>query len=125
MTHSIKALAIAAATAATMAATAQPVAAETYQCAGIGVEGREFAKTVPHNLRLVFAQPNGDYLGDVQARVLDSATGDVVTASCPGPWILLDLRPGVYEITASHGGAAKTRSFTLLGKGTQEQVFTF
>ena len=111
--------------AAALGLSALPAGAETaYQCSGIGSEEREAAESVPHSLRLVFAQPDGHYLGGVAARV--SAGGaELVNVTCPGPWLLLDLPAGRYQVSASFEGKTVTRDVTLSGGGRQEQVFTF
>ena len=93
------------------------------ECSGIGDEQRAMAESVPHTLKLVYARPDGHYLGDVQTRI--SAGGDeVVNVRCPGPWVLVDLAPGTYEVSATFEGQTKTRRVTV-GGDRREQVFTF
>lgn len=94
------------------------------ECGGIGEEGRALAESVPHNLRLVYAQPDGDYLGAVATRI--SRGGEVVAEiRCPGPWVLANLPAGTYEVTASFREQTKTRRVTVSGSGRREQVITF
>ena len=92
-------------------------------CSGIGQEQRAEAESIPHSLKLVYAQPDGHYLGDIHTRI--TRGGEVVVdMRCPGPWLLADLPPGSYEVTATFQGEAKSRRVTV-GSGRQQQVFTF
>ncbi len=106
-------------------AIAPPAGAQVaHECAGIGVQGREAAETVPHTLRLVYAEPDGDYLGYVDTRITGPG-GELVTVTCPGPWVLVNLPDGSYEVTASIRGETKSRRVTIAGGRQQEQVLTF
>ena len=120
------ALVIAAGILVGMAFSARPALADApYECSGIGEEGRAAAQSVPHTLRLVFARPDGHYLGNVAARITDGGGTELVAAQCPGPWILLDLPAGTYKVFASFEGETKSRDVTVSGGQPQEQVFTF
>lgn len=107
-------------TAAPPAGAAQPA----YQCSGIGVEERAAADAVPQTLRLIFAEPDGHYLGGVAARVSAGGT-DLVDVTCPGPWLLLDLPDGRYKVSASFKGKTVSRVVTISGGKRQKQVFIF
>ncbi len=121
--------AVLAAAALTLLATADPAGparAETiYQCSGIGLDEREAAENVPHTLRLVFARPDGHYLGGVEASLQDSGGSELRAVRCPGPWVLLDLPDGSYQVSASFEGKTVTRKVTIRGGKRQKQVFVF
>lgn len=120
------ALIVGTATLVSLTLPVQPVQANSlYECSGIGMEGREAAKQVPHTLRLVVARPDGHYLGNVEARVSDRSGSEVVSARCPGSWVLLDLPGGTYEVSASFGAQTKTRTVTVSSGTPQEQIFVF
>jgi hypothetical protein len=105
---------------------AAPARADTiHQCSGVGLEEREAAEQVPHNLRLVFAQADGHYLGGVETRLSDMAGAEILTVRCPGPWVLLNLPAGRYRVTASLGGVTQTRDIAVSGDRRQKQVFRF
>lgn len=97
----------------------------TAECSGIGEEGRAAAESIPHTLRLVYAQPDGHYLGNVETRITGGGGGELVDLRCPGPWVLVDLPDGTYKVTASFEGQTKSRQVTISGGRRQEQVFTF
>ena len=93
-------------------------------CSGIGEEGRAQAESVPYTLKLVYAQPDGAYLGAVETRITGRG-GEVVNVQCPGPWVLVDLPPGSYEVTATFRGQTKSRRVTVGGSRQQRQIITF
>ena len=96
-----------------------------YECSGIGLDEREAAENVPHTLRLVFAQADGHYLGGVEASLSDAGGNEILTVRCPGPWVLLDLPDGTYQVSASFEGKTVTRKVTIRGGKRQKQVFVF
>lgn len=116
--------AMAAAAVAVLAAASPAEAQVSAVCSGIGEEGRAEAETVPHSLKLVYAEPDGSYLGAVETRITGEG-GELVNVRCPGPWVLVDLPPGSYEVTATFKGETKSRRVTVGGSGTRQQVFTF
>jgi len=121
----VKPLPILSATLAIATLAALPARAETpFTCSGIGVEEREAVKQVPHTLRLEYAQPDGHYLGSVATRIAQGAT-ELVNATCPGPWLLADLPPGTYKVTATFKGATKTVTVTVAAGKRTRQVITF
>lgn len=93
-------------------------------CSGIGDESIEEAATIPHTLKLVYAQADGHYLGAVATRITGPGDTVVVEAMCDGPWLLVDLAPGTYKVAATFEGQTKTRTVTV-GKSASQQVFTF
>ncbi|HUF87079.1 MAG TPA: hypothetical protein VMM59_06830 [Thermohalobaculum sp.] len=108
-----------------ISALALPARADvTHQCSGIGMEERAEAENVPHTLRLVYAQPNGNYLGSIETRIA-GPQGELVNVRCPGPWVLVDLPDGTYQVTASFKGETKSRRVTIAGGRQQRQVFVF
>ncbi len=121
--------AVLAAAGLTLLATADPAGparAETiYECSGIGLEEREAAENVPHTLRLIFARPDGHYLGGVEASLSDAAGSEILAVRCPGPWVLLNLPDATYQVSASFEGKTVTRKVTIRGGKRQKQVFRF
>jgi len=113
------------AAAALAAVAAFPAGAQTaYQCSGIGLEEREAADSVPHTLRLEFAETDGHYLGDVAARVTRGGT-EVISVTCPGPWLLADLPDGRYQVSATFEGKTRTQAVTIQGGKRKRVVFGF
>ncbi len=76
-------------------------------CTGIGLDGREEAAAFPHTLKLVYAAPQGSYLGNVAIQV--SRGGQTVfEGTCDGPWMLLNVDPGTYKVVSTFEGQTKT-----------------
>ena len=96
--------------AALLALPMQASAQQAFLCTGLGEDGREEAASFAHTLKLVYAAPQGNYLGQVGIRV---ARGETVIydAVCDGPWLLLNVEPGTYSVTSSYEG--QTRSDTV------------
>jgi len=103
-----------------------PIRADTiYECSGIGLEEREAAENVPHTLRLIFARPDGHYLGGVEASLSDAGGSEILAVRCPGPWVLLDLADGTYRVSASFEGKTVTRKVAIRGGKRQKHVLVF
>ncbi|GMG85374.1 hypothetical protein LNKW23_45940 [Paralimibaculum aggregatum] len=92
-------------------------------CSGIGDGAEIEAVAFDHSLKLVYAEPDGSYLGDVETRIEQNGE-TVLEMHCAGPWVLADLPPGRYEVTARFEGQRKTLTVTV-GDGASEQVVTF
>lgn len=109
----------------TSAESSTPATAQLgYQCSGIGVEERAAAESVPQTLRLIFAEPDGEYLGDVTTRVSSGGT-ELVNVTCAGPWLLLDLPDGRYKVSASFKDKTVSRVVTIHDGKRQKQIFVF
>lgn len=115
--------------AAVLAAAALGAQAQgaTYECGGVGQGDQERikAQAASHHALLTFAESGGAYVADVDVRVLDSRGGEVLSARCDGPLMLLDLpRPGRYRVIATLNGEPRERTLTV-GKGTARAVFVW
>lgn len=117
----MRALAVAALTAGVMAAT--PAAAQTL-CSGVGEEEREEARQGDFNLKVVYAQPSGQFLGDIRTRVLRGSEV-VAEAHCPGPWFLSKLPAGSYRVEGTFEGRTQTRDISVPGSGQREVTIVF
>ena len=105
---------------------AGPASAQTtHTCSGVGLDEREAAERVPHTLRLEYAQADGHYLGGVDTVIADGAGNQVLTARCPGPWVLVDLPDGRYRVTATLNGKTKSFGVTVSGAKRVRQVVIF
>ena len=103
---------------------AQPTSSVPFTCVGASADQRENAASVQHTLKLVFAEPSGHFLADVATRVSDANGNVLLHIVCGGPWLLLDLSPGQYQIEASFEGESQTVPVTV-GQSAREQLITF
>lgn len=78
-----------------------------------------------HSLWLVTAvSRTGAYLADVRVRLWDERHRLVFDDSLSGPWLLIDLAPGRYDIEATFGDQTQRRA-TTLHAGDHRQVLLY
>ena len=92
-------------------------------CTGLGLDAREEAAAFPHTLKLVFAAVNGDYVGNVAINVSRGKT-EVFSGNCDGPWLLMNLDPGQYKVTAEFEGQMKSVTVKV-GTRAREKTIAF
>lgn len=73
------------------------------------------------NLKLVFALQSGNYVSDVKVVIADGKRKTLVDATSAGPWFLVKLPAGKYQIDATFEGKAVKRSVTV-GKAKLQTV---
>jgi len=88
-----------------------------YACAGVGKASRNDPRWTAFPVRLEFAAANGDFLGDPSVTVTDAAGKQVFTAQCNGPWVLIELAPGSYQVHATGQKGQYAKDFPLAVKG--------
>lgn len=92
-----------------------------YYSAGVGIEERrELPQLYP--LKIVFRTEAGHLL--CNADVTIAAGGKTVFRGQAehGPWLIVDLPPGSYDITAVQDGASRTAKGVRLAAGAQRTV---
>jgi hypothetical protein len=85
----------------------------TFLCGGIGLDETDRMKREARNYDLVltFAARNGSYLADINVDIEDARGQSLLTTTCEGPMMLVDLpKNGNYRIRAETGGHALTRT---------------
>lgn len=75
------------------------------------------------NLKLLFAERDGSYLGDVDVALLDGKGATVFEARSVGPFLLARLPAGNYAIHVSLNGQKQQGSLTVPANGRREAVF--
>lgn len=98
------------ATAADDAVVSSP-AGIPYVSGGVGTESIERlnANARNFNLKLVFSTKSGEFLSGVKVGIADAAGKSVVAAVADGPWFLVKLPSGTYQVTASFEGKTIVR----------------
>jgi len=93
-----------------------------YLSGGVGLDEQAAMDALAgqYNLKLVFAQAGGNYLGDVRVNLQGPAN---LSAFSGGPWFLVNLPPGSYRVTADYNGAVKTQVVTVEGGAQKTVVF--
>ncbi len=121
---------VAAAGLALVAALAAPAHSAQEQIAirsgGIGLEERAAleAQRDRYNLRIAFAEANGDYISDVEVRLSAEARGTVHYAGeTRGPFLFARLEPGRYRLEATYAGQTQVRSLTVGPEQPQPYIY--
>jgi hypothetical protein len=89
---------------------------------GVGLEDRQRLEEMASDfdLKLVFAEPDGDYLADVPVMIEDGHGIVVLHATSRGPWFYAKLPPGRYTVAIPQAGAQYTRSVEVPRHGQKE-----
>ena len=66
-------------------------------CDGTGLDSRQDARWRAYPMQLEFVGKDGQYLGDEKISV--SGNGVNLSVHCPGPWVLMKLPPGTYQLS--------------------------
>lgn len=75
------------------------------------------------NVKLLFAERDGSYLGDVDVVLLDRKGGTVFEARSVGPFLLVQLPGGDYGIHVALNGQMQQGRLTVPANGRREAVF--
>jgi hypothetical protein len=91
---------------------------------GVSLNARDALRTQERdaNVKMVFALNTGNYVSDVQVKVVDSKGRAVIDDVSNGPWVLAKLPAGTYTATATYNGKAVTQKITA-GKGLRTAQF--
>lgn len=62
----------------------------------------------------------GEWIADVVVIIIDSKRNEILKLNCDGPMMLINLKPGRYEITSSYLGIIKKNSIIIQSKKLQK-----
>jgi hypothetical protein len=71
------------------------------------------------------AKVSGAYLADVRVRIVDAKKALVFDHTLAGPWLLVDLPLGRYDVEASYQGQTMTRPTAIHAGDRHQIVFYF
>jgi hypothetical protein len=71
----------------------------TYVCTGIGEE-RDNPDWARYPAKVMLTTKSGAYVANAEITIQDEKGERVLEASCNAPWLLVDLKPGRYEVSA-------------------------
>jgi hypothetical protein len=93
-------------------------------CTGIGADARNDPRWTAYPLRVEIVGRAGEYLG--QATVSLSQNGEaILSVQCGGPWLLLRLPPGAYDVEVMVENVSKTARATVPMTGQGRVVIRF
>ena len=84
-----------------------------YACAGVGKVSRGDPRWASFPVKLQFAAANGDFLGDPAVTVTDAGGATVFQAQCDGPWVLIELPAGSYQVHATGQKGQYAKDFPI------------
>jgi hypothetical protein len=98
----------------------------TYESGGVGIEERAAMdhSMQAYDLRLVFASTKGWDLGHVAVLIKTSDGTVLLSKESNGPWFWVNLKPGTYEVVASHNGDREVHKVNV-AKTPQSVEFTW
>ncbi len=96
-------------------ATVQTTGGITHASGGVGDDSiaRLEALAKNFNLKLVFALQSGNYVSDVKVVIADAKGKTLLDAASAGPWFLVKLPAGNYQVVATFEGKAVKRPVTV------------
>jgi hypothetical protein len=96
-----------------------------YVSGGVGDEEQQALETMVarFNLKLIFARSSGEYLADIQVRILDHQGNTVLQANSGGPWFYTSLPPGIYTVQASSAGKTLEQKIAVSSDKLREVGF--
>jgi hypothetical protein len=93
-------------------------------CTGIGADARNDPRWAAYPLRIELVGRAGVFLG--QAEVTLSQNDEaIIGVQCGGPWLLLRLPPGAYNVTAVVQNVSKTGRVRVPATGQARLVIRF
>jgi hypothetical protein len=104
--------------------------AVTYLTGGIGSDQSSAIKSVMNRYPLVLefvgrTSTGNDYLADVQITISDSHGKDLLSTKSDGPFMLVSLPHGRYNVTATYNGKSEHREVNVSDITHAREIFTW
>jgi len=93
-------------------------------CTGVGADARNDPRWPAYPLRIELVGRAGEYLGEAMIS-LTKGSEPVISVRCSGPWLLLKLPPGAYNVTAEVEGRTMTSRANVAAAGQALVVLRF
>ncbi len=92
-----------------------------YLSGGLGTDTREDMREQldSYNLKLVFANDKGEYLADIDVKIVDEQGRWMLAANSKGPWFYTRLPSGEYTVLANHDHVLRMKKVSLHGDRQQ------
>ena len=96
-------------------AVVQTAGGVSYVSGGVGADSIDRLSSLAgdFNLKLVFALKSGEYVSGVRVAIADSAGKTVLDTTSEGPWFLVKVPAGNYQIVATFAGNAVKRQVAV------------
>jgi len=93
-------------------------------CTGIGADARNDPRWAAYPLRVELVGRAGEYLGEALVTVSKGSEA-VIGVRCGGPWLLLKIPPGAYDVKAEVEGRAMNSRANVGTTGQARVVLRF
>ncbi len=93
-------------------------------CTGIGADARNDPRWPTYPLRIELVGRAGEYLGQASVTLTQNSEA-IISVRCGGPWLLMRLPPGAYDVTAQVEDVTKTGRVTVPATGQGRIVLRF
>jgi len=93
-------------------------------CTGIGADARNDPRWPTYPLRIELVGRAGEYLGQALVSLTQNNEA-VISVRCGGPWLLMRLPPGAYDVSAEVENVTKTGRVTVPATGQGRIVLRF
>jgi hypothetical protein len=93
-------------------------------CTGIGADARNDPRWPTYPLRIELVGRAGEYLGQASVTLTQNNEA-VISVRCGGPWLLMRLPPGAYDVSAEVENVTKTGRVTVPATGQGRIVLRF
>jgi hypothetical protein len=86
-----------------------------YMSGGVGINERAAMDRMDKNydLKLIFAEPSGPYLANVNVEILNASGKKLVETTDNGPWFFAKLPDGKYRVVATFNGKKEAREVDI------------
>jgi hypothetical protein len=86
-----------------------------YMSGGVGINERAAMDRMDkdYNLKVVFAEPSGPYLANVNVEILNASGKELVETTDTGPWFFARLPDGKYRVVATFNGKKQAREVEI------------
>ena len=93
-------------------------------CTGVGLDSRADSRWNAYSLKVELTGKGGQYLGDADIRVSKNDM-DVLAITCGGPWLLLKLPAGRYQVAATIDNKTISSAAYVSGTGQGRIILRF
>ena len=93
-------------------------------CTGIGADARNDPRWPSYPLRVELVGRAGEYLGEATVS-LTKGDEAIISVRCAGPWVLIRLPPGMYDVTAVVEGVSKNAKANVAAAGQARVILRF
>jgi hypothetical protein len=93
-------------------------------CSGVGVSDEDAARWAQYPVKVVVAGKGGQFLGAAAITVTKDGK-PVTTVTCPGPWTLLKLPAGRYQVSGNIQGETETGTVYAPATGQGRVILRF